>query len=146
MAVVSAKPERSRQGIALQMARVLLVQDGLASRLALQTLLEAGGYGVDVAASASEAFGKLDSRQYELVLSEQGIESQGGILAYARIKDYRPATALITSYQNGGTWRPTEAGEQQVSVSAEDVSSLLSKVAHLIGVRASRRSERARRG
>jgi hypothetical protein len=97
---------------------------------------------VDVAASASEAFGKLDSRKYALVLSEQGIEALGGVLAYARVKEYRPATALITSYHNGGAWRPSEDGEQQVSVSAEDVSSLLSKVADLIGVRASRRFRR----
>ena len=39
----------------LDLARVLLVADELASRLTLQTLLQAGGYRVDVAVSAAEA-------------------------------------------------------------------------------------------
>ena len=36
-------------------AQVLLVDDDVASRLTLQTLLRAGGYNVDVASSAAEA-------------------------------------------------------------------------------------------
>ncbi len=59
----------------LELARVLLVDDELSSRLTLQTLLEAGGYSVDVAGSAAEAFSKLDEGQYELVLSEAEVES-----------------------------------------------------------------------
>ena len=54
----------------LDLARVLLVESDVASRLTLQTLLEAGGYSVDVAASAAEAVGKLDESTYELVLTE----------------------------------------------------------------------------
>ena len=37
------------------LARVLLVDDDPASRLTLKTVLEAGGYNVDSAASAAEA-------------------------------------------------------------------------------------------
>jgi hypothetical protein len=44
----------------LELARVLLVESDVASRLTLQTLLETCGYAVDVAASAAEAVGKLD--------------------------------------------------------------------------------------
>src|SRR5215510_3465403 len=85
------------------LARVLLVDDDPASRLTLQTVLEAGGYNVDSAASAAEAVGKLDEGQYELVLSDLQMESpEAGlkVIAHARMMDYKPATALITTYQN----------------------------------------------
>src|SRR5579859_6120082 len=86
---------------ALDLAPVLVVDDDMASRLTLQTLLRAGGYNVDVAASAAEAIEKLDNSQYSLVLSDLGIESpEEGlkVLAYARLKEYKPATASVTAY------------------------------------------------
>src|SRR6202790_1891462 len=85
------------------LARVLLVDDDPASRLTLKTVLEAGGYDVDSAASAAEAVGKLDEQQYELVLSDLQMESpEAGlkVLAHARLMDYKPATAIVTTYQN----------------------------------------------
>src|SRR6266478_6792288 len=85
------------------LARVLLVDDDPASRLTLKTVLEAGGYNVDSAASAAEAVGKLEEGQYELVLSDLQMESpQAGlkVIAHARMMDYKPATALLTTYQN----------------------------------------------
>src|SRR5271165_1377175 len=87
---------------ALDLARVLLVHGELAPRLALQTILQAGGYTVDVAATPAEAISKLDEGQYELVLSDAEIGSRPSgrnVLAYARVKEYRPATALVTSYE-----------------------------------------------
>jgi CheY-like chemotaxis protein len=123
------------------LARVLLVDDDPASRLTLKTVLEAGGYNVDSAASAAEAVGKLDDGEYELVLTDLNMESpQAGrkVLAHARIKDYKPATAVITTYQNG---KPlTTRGS--VLIKPEDVPGLLSKVADLISLRATRRLER----
>src|SRR5579872_2477018 len=86
----------------LEVARVLVVDDDPTSRLTLQTVLEAGGYRVDSAASAAEAVGKLDERQYELVLSDLQMESpEAGlkVLAHARLMDYKPATAILTTYQ-----------------------------------------------
>src|SRR4051812_2270619 len=86
---------------ALDLAPVLLVDNDVASRLTLQTLLRAGGYSVDVASSASEAIEKLDNGRYVLVLSDLGDDSpEEGlkVLAYARMKDYKPATASITAY------------------------------------------------
>jgi len=148
MAVFRDTSERIATGRPLDLARVLVVDDHLASRLTLQTLLAAGGYAVDVAASAAEAFAKLDDQQYELVLSHAQIETSqtgGGILPYARSKEYRPATALITAYHEPRTRWPHDTDEQRVSVDTQDVSTLLGKVADLIGIRASRRSERALR-
>jgi len=125
----------------LGLARVLLVQGDLTPRLALQTILQAGGYTVDVAATPSEALTKMDERQYELVLSDaQFGSSEAGrnVLAYARVKSYRPATALITSSEPE-TRRRGVRSQHHVSVYTENLPVLLGKVAELIGVRAIRR-------
>jgi len=130
----------------LELARVLVVDDEVSSRLTLQTLLEAGGYSVDVAGSAAEAFAKLDQGQYELVLSEAEVDSpQAGrqVLSYARVKPYMPATALVTAYREAKASRYPVGDEQQVSVNTENVSALLGQVADLIGMRAQRRANRA---
>ena len=125
---------------ALDLAPVLLIDDDVASRLTLQTLLRAGGYNVDVASSAAEAIEKLDAGSYALVLSDLGVESSDedhNVLAYARGKEYRPATAAVTAYH---TPEPLpHAREADVMVETEDVPRLLAKVADLIGIRAMRR-------
>ncbi len=125
------------------LARVLLVDDDPASRLTLQTVLEAGGYNVDAAASAAEAVGKLDERQYELVLSDLQMESPDSglkVIAHARMMNYKPATALITTYQNA---RPAhDRNQNSLLISPEDVPGLLDKVADMISQRATRRLER----
>ena len=126
---------------ALDLARVLLVHGELAPRLALQTILQAGGYSVDVAATPAEAISKLDEGRYELVLSDTEFGSRPAgrnVLAYARVKDYRPATALVTSYEPSQNHRP-ERGKHHISVYTENLPILLGEVAELIGVRASRR-------
>jgi CheY-like chemotaxis protein len=125
------------------LARVLLVDDDPTSRLTLQTVLKAGGYHVDSAASAAEAVGKLDAGEYELVLSDLQMESpEAGlkVIAHARMKSYKPATALLTTYQNA---RPAPTKHQNfLLIKPEDIPELLSKVAYMISERATRRMER----
>jgi CheY-like chemotaxis protein len=135
----NASPQVSRKR-PLDLARVLLVHGELAPRLALQTILQASGYAVDVAATPAEAITKLDEGQYELVLSDSELgsgPSGRNVLAYARVKDYRPATALVTSSEPER--RNFGRGRQQVSIYTENLPHLLAEVAELIGVRASRR-------
>ncbi len=130
-------------GRALDLAPVLLIDDDVASRLTLQTLLRAGGYSVDVASSAAEAIEKLDASQYVLVLSDLGMKSpEEGleVLAYARRKEYRPATASVTAYHGSGPL--PSAREADVVVETQGVPHLLTKVADLIGMRALRRIQR----
>jgi CheY-like chemotaxis protein len=125
----------------IDVARVLLVDDDPASRLTLKTVLEAGGYNVTSAASAAEAVGKLEEGEYELVLSDLQMESpQAGlkVLAHAKNMDYKPATALITTYQNT---RPAVYTNSML-IEPEDIAGLLSKVASLVSERATRRLER----
>jgi CheY-like chemotaxis protein len=126
----------------LELARVLLVDDDLTSRLTLKAVLEAGGYCVDSAASAAEAVGKLDERQYELVLSDLQMESPRAglkVLAHAKLMDYKPATAILTTYQNKN--KRTDA-DRPVLIKPEDLPGLLGKVADLISQRAARLVER----
>jgi CheY-like chemotaxis protein len=137
------------RGSSLSLASVLLVHGELAPRLALRTILQAGGYSVDVAGSASEALDKLDEGVYDLVLTDQQLErdqSGSDLLAYARVKEYRPATAFITSHQKRrGPVRAqhahgTRPGSRHImSIYTENLPQLLESVAELIGVRASRR-------
>ncbi len=127
---------RKPPGRKRDLARVLVVDDDITSRLTLKTILEAGGYFVDSAASAAEAVGKLDERQYELVLSDLQMESpQAGlkVLAHARLMEYKPATAILTTYQN----KRLDA-TPPVLIEPEDLPALLSKVADLISERAAR--------
>jgi CheY-like chemotaxis protein len=126
-----------------ELARVLLVDDDPTSRLTLKTVLEAGGYHVDSAASAAEAVGKLDEGEYELVLSDLQMESpEAGlqVIAHARMMTYKPATAILTTYQNA---KPETARHQSsLLIKPQDIPELLGKVADLISNRATRRLER----
>src|SRR5580704_10840820 len=134
----------SARTVEYELARVLLVDDDLASRLTLKTVLEAGGYNVDSAASAAEAVGKLNDGQYELVLRDLQMESpEAGlkVLAHARMMDYKPAMALITTYQNSKP-SPAQRSRNSMLIKPEDIPGLLGKVADLIAERATRRLER----
>jgi response regulator RpfG family c-di-GMP phosphodiesterase len=127
----------------LELARVLLVHDDLPSRLALRAVLEAGGYAVDSAATAAEAFGKLDDSEYELVLSDMQMESpESGleVLAHAHLMDYEPATAILTTHLtvNPGSGIPT-------LIESKGVPELLGRVAEMISHRAARLVEEGRR-
>ena len=128
--------ESKSAGKELELARVLVVDDDLSSRLTLKAVLEAGGYLVDAAGSTEEAVDKLEKSQYELVLSDLQLESpEAGleVLAHARLMHYEPATAIVTTYRNGASDR-----KRAVLIKPEDLPDLLSKVADLISQRAAR--------
>lgn len=118
----------SRRG--LDLARVLLVHGDLAPRLALQTILRAGGYAVDCVGTTAEGIDRLDTREYDLVLSVAQ-----PVLSYAKVKQYRPATALVHSSATA----PNATRRHRVAVRTENVPNLLAQVAELIGIRAIRR-------
>lgn len=133
---------RLPRSVDYDLARVLVVDDDPTSRLTLKTVLEASGYNVESAASAAEAVGKLDEGEFELVLSELQLESpEAGlkVIAHARLTDYKPATALIHSYQDA---KPIDVRGLSVLIEPEDIPGILGKVADLIGGRATRKLER----
>lgn len=130
----------------VEMAKVLLVDDDPASRLTLQTVLRAGGYGVDTAASAAEAIAKMDSKEYSLILSDLHMESfESGlrVMAHARALDYKPATAILS------TWQPEQYESAKAAgtmlIETENIPELLGQVAGMISERATRRLTRSMR-
>jgi two-component system KDP operon response regulator KdpE len=130
----------------LEMARVLLVDDDPASRLTLQTVLRAGGYGVDTAASAAEAITKMDKNEYALILSDLHMESfEAGlrVVAHARSLEYRPATAILSTWQQEHSETAKMAGT--LLIETENIPELLDQVAGMISQRASRRVSRSMR-
>lgn len=127
----------------LKLARVLVVTGDPTSRLALRTVLEAGGYDVQAAASAAEAIGKLEDEEYELVLSDLEMECpEAGlrVLEQARLVKYQPAMALLMTDVQG----PAEHRQESdaLLVQPQNVPELLSRVAELISIRAMRQVER----
>jgi CheY-like chemotaxis protein len=131
-----------------KVARVLLADSDLASRLALKSLLATAGYAVDCAATSGEAVAQLDSAEYQIVLADLRTESEESgarLLAYARQKDFRPATALLSSNLSElePTWAEQNAEDSVVRMSDENVSFLLVRIAELISERADRRMRRA---
>lgn len=130
---------RKPPGKSLELARVLLVDDDATSRLTLQAVLRAGGYSVDAASSSAEAVGKLNERQYELVLSDLQMESHEAgleVLAHARLMEYQPAIAVVTSYR-----KVSDDGSSATLIEPEDLPGLLGRVADLISQRAARMVE-----
>jgi CheY-like chemotaxis protein len=126
-----------------RVARVLLADAGLATRLTLKSILSTAGYSVSGVATAAEALGKLDTDEYQLVLADLRAESEDAgprVLAYARQKEFRPATALLASDLSATGSQEVESGARSsVHISHENLSSFLSGVAELISRRADRR-------
>jgi CheY-like chemotaxis protein len=126
-----------------RVARVLLADTGLATRLTLKSILSTAGYSVSGVATAAEALGKLDTGEYQLVLADLRAESEDAgrqVLAYARQKEFRPATALLASDLSATDSRTLEGeARRSVHISQENISSFLSGVAEMIGRRADRR-------
>jgi CheY-like chemotaxis protein len=122
-----------------RMARVLLADQNPTSRLTLQTVLEAGGYRVDSAATAAEAVGLMDEKEYALVLTDLAMESpEAGlkVLAHARLKEYEPATALVTAWRDEA--EAPGFPDAMMLVEPQGVPELLGDVATLICRRATR--------
>jgi CheY-like chemotaxis protein len=132
-----------------RVARVLLADNGLASRLTLKSILSTAGYAVSGVATAAEALGKLDTDEYQLVLADLRAESEDAgpqLLAYARQKEFRPATALLESDLSEAPQDGPDAvsgSNRAVHVSHENISYLLGWVAELISRRADRRMRQA---
>ena len=144
---MTAEPRPGREAFP-ELARVLVVDDDPTSRITLQTVLAAGGYRVDGAATAAEAVSKMENHEYQLVLSDLQMESpEAGlrVLAHAHLMNYEPATALVTASWQNDTNRDRVASNGRLLVATEDIPELLTRVAALISERATRMVEREMR-
>jgi CheY-like chemotaxis protein len=112
--------------------RILLVDDDLAVLLTLKAVLELHGFEVDTAGSSTEAFARLQSGIYQLVISDLRMETEDSgleVLRVARRQSYNPATALLTAYPPAGNPRGENRGEHggEEDWSAANSDSLLIK-------------------
>ncbi|GAM11517.1 acetoacetate metabolism regulatory protein AtoC [Geobacter sp. OR-1] len=84
----------------MEKSRVLVVDDELSMREFLIILLEREGYNAEQAADAEEALIRLESGNYELVISDVSMPGLSGLELLDRIKQLTPETAvlLITAY------------------------------------------------
>ncbi|MFI5103181.1 MAG: response regulator [Terriglobales bacterium] len=88
--------------------RILIVDDDLAVLLTLKAVLELHGFEVETASSSAEAFGRMKSSVYQMVISDLRMETEEAgleVIRAARRQAYQPATALLTAYA------PSASGE-----------------------------------
>jgi DNA-binding response OmpR family regulator len=81
--------------------RILLVDDDLAVLLTLKAVLELQGFEVETAGSSAEAFARMESSVYQMVISDLRMETEEAgleVIRTARRQAYDPATALLTAY------------------------------------------------
>jgi CheY-like chemotaxis protein len=81
--------------------RILLVDDDLAVLLTLKAVLELHGFEVETAGSSTEAFARLKSNVYHMVISDLRMETEEAgleVIRMAHQQTYDPATALLTAY------------------------------------------------
>jgi len=103
--------------------RILLVDDDLAVLLTLKAVLELQGFEVETAASSAEAFARLESRVYQMVISDLRMETEEAgleVIRAARRQSYDPATALLTAYPPSGEYWNELPGEQKQSAQTGD--------------------------
>jgi len=80
--------------------RILLVDDDLAVLLTLKAVLELHGFEVETAGSSAEAFARMESAVYHMVISDLSMETEEAgleVIRTARRQAYAPATALLTA-------------------------------------------------
>jgi CheY-like chemotaxis protein len=85
--------------------RILLVDDDLAVLLTLKAVLELHGFEVETAGSSAEAFARMESAVYHMVISDLSMETEEAgleVIRTARRQAYAPATALLTAYPPSG--------------------------------------------
>jgi DNA-binding response OmpR family regulator len=85
--------------------RILIVDDDLAVLLTLKAVLELHGFEVETAGSSAEAFARMKSSVYQMVISDLRMETEEAgleVIRTARRQGYDPATALLTAYPPSG--------------------------------------------
>jgi len=84
--------------------RLLLVDDDLAVLLTLKAVLELHDFEVDTASSTAEAFARMESGVYHMVISDLRMETEDAgleVIRSAHRQSYHPATALLTAFPPG---------------------------------------------
>jgi CheY-like chemotaxis protein len=135
--------------------RILLVDDDLAVLLTLKAVLELHGFEVETAGSSAEAFTRMESGVFQMVISDLRMETEESgleVIRSARRQPYHPATALLTAYppsgehwrreqQNGGGGEDGTVGSDSLLIKPLGTRDLLRQVEALLVRHADRQSQ-----
>src|ERR1700690_3016984 len=97
-------PERSSQNTGQNAGqgagKILIIDDELAIRESLQTLLELEGYTVSVAGTAREGLAQIGERSFDVVLLDLALPDKNGmdVLSEIRVLHPQQAVIMITAY------------------------------------------------
>jgi DNA-binding response OmpR family regulator len=130
--------------------RILLVDDDLAVLLTLKAVLEFHGFEVDTAGSSAEAFARMESGVYQMVISDLRMETEEAgleVIRSARRQAYDPATALLTAYPPSGKYQDdaedwTVGNSDSLLIKPLGTSDLLRQVEALLVRQADKQSRR----
>lgn len=115
-------------------ARILLVDDERSILLTLTAILQKNGFQVMSAASAQEAKEKLARNQFDLVITDLKMETDGAgfdVLKTALEQPCKPATLLLTAYPvPQQEW--TARGADGLLEKPTEMSALLETIFHLL--------------
>jgi DNA-binding response OmpR family regulator len=127
--------------------RILLVDDDLAVLLTLKAVLEFHGFEVDTAKSSAEAFVRMSSSVYHMVISDLRMETEEAgleVIRNARRQTYAPAIALLTAYppsvgqqREGEDWTGADSGS--ILIKPLETASLIKQLESLLDSHATRR-------
>ncbi len=118
---------------------VLVIDDSLTSRVLLQSILEAGGYKVDLAVSGEDAMAKARERHYGLFVCDVEMPGMNGFEFVARTREYDymlgiPSILVTTRGGADDRRRGAEAGARAYIVKGEfSQDSMLETVRSLVG-------------
>ena len=123
----------------LEGVRVLLVEDGEKTRIALHHLLESHGALVESTASAQEAMRALDNTRPDIIVSDIAMPQEDGHSLIRKIRSTRgawgaevPAIALTAFAEPKDRNEAFAAGFQEYLTKPVDESVLTSTVARLV--------------
>ena len=115
--------------------RILLIEDDLSTASALKKVLQAEGYGVDLAERGDDGLTQATTRSFDLVLTDLRLPGLGGLELAARLQADKPKLPIIMMTAHGTTDTAIEAtklGVYEYLVKPFEADELLDLVASAV--------------
>jgi two-component system chemotaxis sensor kinase CheA len=118
---------------------ILVIDDSLTSRVMVQSILEAGGYKIDLAVSGEDAMAKAREHHYSLFVCDVEMPGMNGFEFVSRTREYdylRGIPSILITTRGGADdrRRGAEAGARAYIVKGEfSEDSLIETVRTLVG-------------
>jgi two-component system chemotaxis sensor kinase CheA len=116
---------------------ILVIDDSLTSRVLVQSILEAGGYRIDLAVSGEDAMAKARERHYSLFVCDVEMPGMNGFEFVSRTREYdflRGVPSILITTRGGADDRRRGAEARAYIVKGEfSNDSLIETVRMLVG-------------